>query len=183
MNRLACLAACLFAAPLASAQEPSTEAQRESAQEILVLSVIYQGDRYVYDVYGYPETEAVLYRAGAFIARSESRQRVMVVLEPDSTIPATAGPNALFLSPSHPIGQFIPPADHDLDIAAVDVTRHPVHVFVCGDDSDEPFAQIDPDTTCGTWNKIGPKSGGDGLDLIIVFGPELGGNRNRPDDD
>ena len=184
MTRSCLLLALALLVPLASAQELSTEAQRASAQEVLVLSVIYQGDRYVYDLYGYPETEAVLYRAGAFIVRSESGQRVMAVLEPDSLIPATQGPNALFLSPAAPIGQFIPPPDDELDLAASEVTRHPVRVLLCADDDDGPFADpVPPGSACGNWVSVGPRSGGDGLDLIVVFGPELGGNRNRADDD
>lgn len=183
MTRFLLIAAFVLSAPVVAAQSPSTETQRETAQEVLVMSVVREGDRYVYDVYGYGEDEAVLYRAGAFVVRSESRQRVMVVLEPDGSIPASRDSNALFLSPTHPIDQFIPPEDYLYDIAAVDVTRHPVHVFLCTDDSDEPFSRIEPGSVCRSWTEVGPRSGGDGLDLVIVFGPEQGGNHNRPGDD
>lgn len=175
-------AALTVALPTAAAQ--STEAQRDAAREVLVLSVVYRVDRYVYDVYDGNETEAVLYNSiisGLIVRSPQSKQRVMVVLEPDGQHPATSGPNAIFLSPFDSVGQFAPRTADYLTMS--DVTTHAVHVFLCADDSDDPFAANDLTLACRSWTEIGPISDGPGLTLVIVNGPELGGSHNRPGDD
>ena len=180
------LAVLAVALPTASAQssgDSTADARQDAAREVLVLSVVYHIDRYVYDVYDGNETEAVLYNStGTLIVRSpQSKQRVMVVLEPDGQYAATSGPNAIFLSPFDSVGQFVPrTADY---LAMSDVTTHAVHVFICASDSDDPFTVNDLGTACRSWTEIGPISDSPGLTLVIINGPELGGGRNRPGDD
>lgn len=175
----------VLAVPAASAQSELTAEIAEAAEVYHLISIVYDVDRYVYDLYYGEEDEAVLYHRGALVVRSESAGRIMVVLGDAGHIPATAGPNALFLTPPlDTVAQFIPYVD-DSPQPYQEAKYHALYVFECADDLPDGTGE-DPDP-CSNWTRVPPMDRGDGLDVIIVPGPELGGTggggRTRPDDD
>ena len=173
------------ALPTATAQSQLTEELVESAETIRIISIVYDVDRYVYDLYDGQEDEVVLYERGALVLRSESEARVMAVLEDATRFPATSGPNAAFLTPPlDTVAQFIPFIDEQ-PMPYQEARYHRLFVFECADDlGQEPGGALDP---CRNWSAVPPMDRGEGLDVVIIPGPELGGTggggRAGTDDD
>ena len=180
MRRLLSLALLLLSAGAASAQvitntdpypgrDSTYLAAREVAGDLAIISILQQNGRYVYDLDGGDETTTVLFTAADIVARSEVQSRVLFMLEPFGPIPATYFENAYFLTPEAP-ARVIRPRDAG---PITQATLHRVRILVC-------TAPEASGGRCPQWTEAEPLSGGDGLQIYIVDGPELGGVYNLP---
>lgn len=157
---------CLFVLLGASdARGQDTPDHRADSTDVLVLSVLEQDGGYVYDLDGRDESEAYIYgRVGVFVVRAADVGTAIVVLEPDGW----AGPTtAVVLTPEHPAAVI---DQEPLDVGYGVPTpsgagEYRVTVIVCTQGDGE---------ACEQWETAAPRSGGSGLILTVVPGPELG---------
>ena len=156
------IALCLFLLACASgalAQEIGP-GQRADSTGVLVLSVMEQDGRYVYDLDGRDEQTAYIYSStGVFVARAVGVGPVIVSLEPAAA--GSRSSTSVVLTRDRPAAVIdqgaLEPDDAD--------GRYYVTVLVCTDERDG---------TCERWTAAEPLSGGSGLMLVVVPGPELG---------
>lgn len=138
-----------------------TPGHRADSTGVLVLSVLEQDGGYVYDLDGQDESEAYIYtNAGVFVARAVGVETAIVLLEPagSGSGPATA----TVLTADDPAAVI---DQHLLDDPDSPANEYRVTVLVCTQTTEG---------TCERWVAATPRSGGSGLTLIVVVGPELG---------
>jgi hypothetical protein len=141
---------------------------RDLAVQLAVVSVLEENGRFVYDLDGGEETTTVLFTASAIVARSEIQETVLFILESYEGVAATNRENAYFLTPEAPfVG--IQPRESGFSLGP-QVTLHRVRVLVCT----APPSGGASGERCAQWTEAEPLSGGDGLQIYIVDGPELG---------
>ncbi|OZC03658.1 hypothetical protein [Rubricoccus marinus] len=196
MKRLLCLAFLLAAASGAQAQDsPTPDEQdeqriRDAYDRAAMFQVLHvtriEGEGYVYffepsqsfqdqDARGEPR---VLYsQGGALIARSTGVSKAIVFVESSYDGYSGLAPNGLLLTEDNPVGR-METTQRDGRPGPF-LSSHTIRVLVCTSPADE--------NGCDRWIEATPP-GADGSDifygteLLIIRGPELGGEA-RPVDD
>ncbi len=190
MKRLFCLVLLLATASGAEAQVLEEGQIDEAYNRAAMFQVLHiertEDEGYVYyfepsqsfegqDLAGEPP---VLYtQGGVLTVRSSGVEKALVIVESDNGYPGVV-PNALPLTQDDPAGVMMP-----LNVdgrGGPFLSRHTVRVLIC--------TQPDGDTECRRWIEAVPRGASDiqiflGLELWIIEGPELGGDRQRPVDD
>ena len=133
------------------------------AAGLAVLSIGERDGDLVYDLDGRDESRLTTWSnplpGFGLVLRAPDIGRAMVLVEPYHGVPGAA-PNAVLLGPERPAAMLQP------EIGLQLVTEHRVRVYVCGQTSGQDM--------CLRWDDVPPRSGGDGLILTVVQGPERG---------
>lgn len=188
-----CFLLVVVAAPSAFAQDPSHSDStdymryRDDARELQVMTVRLDGDRYIYDLRGGDEDEAVLWTNGsAFVIHGIDAGYVKVVVEPEAGTSGRMSPSTVYLTPDQQAQQLRPAEYAFDDLGYAEVASFRVRVLRCDADDRNWGVPITDGDACRNWEPVVPESGGDDLRLLVLLGPELGGvggGQQRPDDD